>query len=213
IPKEAMPHLFDPFFTTKSKTKGSGLGLSTVYAILERSGGGVRVISEPSMVGSAFHVYLPCTSKEAAPPDTSAEKRQDQGKTEKPRGEETGEEILVMAADAGLRRNITGILENRGYAVLEACDSMSALGQVRKLAKAPFLVILDTTDPDGNAIGLAEKLLAEHENLKVIFLVENIGSTRLPAAMPADRIRMVDNRLEPQRLFEIVREMTMAVPA
>ncbi|MDB5051478.1 MAG: multi-sensor hybrid histidine kinase, partial [Fibrobacteres bacterium] len=42
IPKEAMPHLFDPFFTTKSKTKGSGLGLSTVYAILERSGGGVR---------------------------------------------------------------------------------------------------------------------------------------------------------------------------
>jgi signal transduction histidine kinase len=75
MPAEVLERLFEPFYTTKRSqgehgaaggtggARGTGLGLSTVYGILERNGGGIRVETEAG-AGSSFHVYLP-----AAPPE------------------------------------------------------------------------------------------------------------------------------------------------
>lgn len=58
IPKEVLPHVFEPFFTTKTEGKGLGLGLSTVYGIVERHRGTISVESTPGK-GSRFVIRLP----------------------------------------------------------------------------------------------------------------------------------------------------------
>ena len=60
IDKEDLPHIFDPFYSTKTEGSGLGLGLSTVYGIIDRHKGTITVESEVGK-GTVFSIKLPVT--------------------------------------------------------------------------------------------------------------------------------------------------------
>lgn len=115
-------HIFEPFFTTKEMGKGSGLGLATVYGVVQQSGGHVWVYSEPGR-GSTFKVYLPRVEGEGAGRAASGEERPTI------RGNET---ILVAEDDRQVRDLSVAVLKACGYLVLgveNAHDAEQVCGQ------------------------------------------------------------------------------------
>src|SRR5208337_4235043 len=105
-----MERIFEPFFTTKEVGKGTGLGLASAYGIVKQHNGYITVSSVPSK-GTTFDIYLPRIdppSQQEAPVDR-----------EITRGTET---ILIVEDDRNVRNMLTSILENHGYAAVEAID-------------------------------------------------------------------------------------------
>jgi PAS domain S-box-containing protein len=115
---ETKRRIFEPFFTTKEKGKGTGLGLATVYGIIESHGGFVDVDSEVG-VGTTFHVYLPAQ----AIPEAQAPTGTDLGE-EVPGGSET---LLIVEDEDMLRDLVKNVLTSRGYTVLAAADGIEAV--------------------------------------------------------------------------------------
>lgn len=161
IPPEMLPRLFDPFFTTKEVGKGTGLGLATVYGIVQQHHGFIRVTSQPGQ-GATFEVCLPA--------HTTAEARHDQthGKAAPLGGQET---ILLVEDDPAVRMSVAATLQRRGYEVLEADDGVSAQELWRQHRDRIALLLTDLVMPGGlTGQELAQRLLADKPGLKVIYM-------------------------------------------
>ena len=110
ISPEIQRHIFEPFFTTKERNKGTGLGLATVYGIVQQSGGYIWVTSETDC-GTAFEIDLPAVHE-------AVERLVRVEEPEPPTG---GAETILLAEDDGAVRRFAGIaLRQHGYTVLEA---------------------------------------------------------------------------------------------
>lgn len=116
IPLELQEKLFEPFFTTKERGKGTGLGLATVYGIVQQSGGHIRLESAPGE-GATFRIYLPrCREEVAAAEEPGAAQLQaDRGL------------VLLVEDEAPLRGAIAEQLRRKGFEVLCAADGVDAL--------------------------------------------------------------------------------------
>src|SRR5215831_17639750 len=112
ISAETLPHIFEPFYTTKGSSRGTGLGLSTVYGIVKQSGGHIAVSSELGR-GTTFKVYLPRV--EERPPTGKSF----HGIPSLPHGREV---VLLVEDEGAVRALARHLLEACGYRVLEAGD-------------------------------------------------------------------------------------------
>src|SRR5207237_5324328 len=138
IPDEMQPKIFDPFFTTKEAGKGTGLGLTVAYAIVQEHGGRIRLESHPGR-GASFYVELPVSGAKlpAAPPA--------RGRLPAPAGIVAGGAILVGEDEAQLASAVVEALRDAGYLVQHAADGEEALEKVKA---EPFdLVICDLKMP------------------------------------------------------------------
>ena len=158
---EVRAKVFDPFFTTKEKGKGTGLGLATVYGIVQQAGGYIRLDSELGQ-GSAFRIFFPRID------DQITEVPEDAGTDSRIlRGTET---ILLLEDEVSFRKMTAEFLERAGYTVLVA-ESASDATQVVQLHPSPIhLLLTDVVMPDINGPQLARFLSAIRPGLKVLFM-------------------------------------------
>jgi len=159
IPPEVLPRIFEPFFTTKDAGKGTGLGLATVFGIVQQHRGWVDVTTEVGR-GTAIDVYLP-----SAPPASS---RTSTSTAVRPSG--GTETILVVEDEAAVRRLLRMTLERRGYRVIEVSTGADALKVWGAHQAEVALLLTDVLMPGGvSGHDLSRRLRAQAPGLRVIY--------------------------------------------
>jgi len=160
IPPENLQRIFEPFFTTKDVGKGTGLGLATVFGIVQQHQGWINVDSEVGR-GTTFRIYLPRlaakSGRESKQPALTAV-----------RG---GKETILLVEDEGtLRASMCKALSQLGYHMLEAVSGVEAQKVWKQHHKEIDLLLTDMVMPGGmTGKDLAERLLSEKPKLKVIY--------------------------------------------
>src|SRR5687768_3952943 len=151
---------FEPFFTTKPLGKGTGLGLATVYGIVDQSGGGVSLESGPGL-GTIVRIYLPATTA-IDPPRTPEVQRI---------SKDAGTETVLLVEDNEAVRDLTArALRRRGYTVHEARDGEGALHWMQTGGVRPHLLLTDVVMPGVSGPNLAARLIQLHPNLRVLYM-------------------------------------------
>jgi two-component system, cell cycle sensor histidine kinase and response regulator CckA len=157
---DTLDHIFEPFFTTKTLGKGTGLGLATVYGIVQQNGGHVQVQSLPGE-GATFRVFLPRHCAEVNPVHEPAPQV----------GASVGTETVLLVEDQPeLLRLTARVLGSLGYTVLAAATPMDAIQQVKGHTGPIDLLLTDVIMPGMNGRLLAEVVSTLSPATKVLYM-------------------------------------------
>jgi two-component system, cell cycle sensor histidine kinase and response regulator CckA len=157
---EVRSHLFEPFFTTKEKGRGTGLGLSTVYGIVQQSGGSITVESAPGQ-GAIFRIYFPRVEQEVSEVRAGVER------TGSLPGHET---ILLVEDEPAVRGLVHETLRLQGYTVLVARHGIEALLASAKCVGPIHLLLTDVVMPQMSGPEVAEKIQIARPEIKVLYM-------------------------------------------
>jgi nitrogen-specific signal transduction histidine kinase/CheY-like chemotaxis protein len=160
IPPENLPHIFEPFFTTKEVGRGTGLGLATVFGIVEQHQGWIEVQSQPKQ-GTTFHIFLPHLAKGVTRPVPA------QTPLIGLQGDET---ILLVEDETPVRNLMQALLKRHGYRVHTADSGVQALEVWKQHHDTIDVLVTDMVMPEGiNGRELADRLRTDKPNLKILF--------------------------------------------
>lgn len=159
---EVIARAFDPFFTTKPLGEGTGLGLSMVYGFARQSGGQIRIYSEVGN-GTTMCIYLPRFHAESV-------ERAEQNTADVVNANGMGEVVLVVDDEAAIRNLIVEVLNEAGYATIEADNGADALQILQSNTKIDLL-ITDVGLPGGlNGRQVADAGRGVRPDLKILFI-------------------------------------------
>jgi two-component system NtrC family sensor kinase len=150
--------IFEPFFTTKLGG-GRGLGLATVYGVVEQSGGRIAVHSNPGE-GTTFTLDFPQYLGSEAAIGTAPQLVSGVGT----------ETILLVEDEAAVRASVRRLLEWHGYTVLEARNGAEALKIYESRERDIGLVLTDVLMPEMGGQELVERLRERRPDLRVVFM-------------------------------------------
>jgi CheY-like chemotaxis protein len=157
---ETATHIFEPFFTTKGAGHGTGLGLATVYSIVQQSGGSIEVDTEPGH-GTTFRVRLP---------EVAAVEGSEQDEVAPARASTASETVLLVEDDERVRALVRSILKKGGYRVLEA-EHAEAAAEISSAHQGPIdLLLTDVVMPGRNGRELAEQVVRSRPSIRVLFM-------------------------------------------
>lgn len=158
--RETRERIFDPFFTTKQVGKGTGLGLSISYGIVKQHNGFITVDSLPGK-GTVFCVYLPLTDLG----------KQDLPEARRVASMQGGTETILLAEDDDAIRDLhRTILEEHGYAVIEAIDGREALEKFIGQQSLVDLLMTDVIMPNMDGKSLYEEIRSIRPDVRVLFM-------------------------------------------
>ncbi len=158
ISEEVRANIFEPFFTTKGEGKGTGLGLATVFGIIQGAGGHVTVESEVGR-GATFRVLLP----EATPRNVPA--------LADPRSARRGTETILLVEDENRVRTLCQlVLKSQGYRVLSASSGREALDLLSNLKGSIDLLVTDVVMPGMSGRELASAVQDRYPDVRVLFM-------------------------------------------
>ena len=166
IDAEVRMHIFDPFFTTKGPTKGTGLGLATVYGIVKQAGGYIFVESEKG-AGALFAIFLPRMVERADTPP-HGHMSVALGSAPVPREAGHGARVLLVEDDDSVRAATRRVLELAGFMVMEATSGRDALARFDADPSTIDVVLSDVAMPEMNGRELQRALLDRGSNVPVI---------------------------------------------
>ena len=195
IPEDLQPKIFDPFFTTKEVGKGTGLGLTVAYAIVQEHGGRLRLESRPN-AGASFYVELPISGGKLGP--SGATRTPLDGATEAI----AGASILVVEDEAQLASAVVDALHDAGYIVQHALNGEEALARVK--TEAFDLVICDLKMPRMDGMAFYRMLSAAAPGLakRVIFVTGDVAGTDAETFLEESGCRWL---AKPFRLGDLLR--------
>jgi two-component system cell cycle sensor histidine kinase/response regulator CckA len=148
--EQTRSRVFEPFFTTKAKGRGTGLGLSTVYGVVDQAGGQIAIDSEPGK-GTEVKIMLPMA------PETE------------PEPESRLPTVLIVEDEEALRRLVRRVLEADGKRVLEAADGRAALAILDREGGEIDLLITDVVMPGMSGPELVEHVTERWPDLRIVY--------------------------------------------
>ncbi len=197
IASDVQSKIFDPFFTTKEVGKGTGLGLTVAYAIIQEHGGRIRLESKVSS-GASFYIELPVTGAKLR---AGAARR---GRIEPAVQGVPGASVLVVEDETALANAVTDALRDSGYAVEYAADGGDALEKVR--AHTFDVVICDLKMPrvDGKTFYRTLAATAPDLSKRVIFVTGDVAGTDAETFLKQSGCRWL---AKPFRLGDLLRSV------
>jgi PAS domain S-box-containing protein len=195
--EQTQQHLFEPFFTTKEVGKGTGLGLATVYGIINQSGGQIEVESAPGQ-GAAFRIFLPAVAPPARHGDRAA------GEASVRSGRET---VLLVEDEEGVRSLARLVLQRNGYTVLEAPTGAEALAVSARHTGPIHLLVTDVVMPGMNGRELADTLMSARPDARILFISGYMEDAIVRNGVQSDSIPFLHKPFTPLALARKVREV------
>lgn len=160
IPEEIVNKIFEPFFTTKTTTAGTGLGLATVYSIVQRLGGTIDVSSALGK-GTEFQIRFPLSTRQVSPvPMPAGERRASLG----------SERVAVVEDEPLVRQIVTHSLRQLNYDVLIYESPMDCLQDLLENDRAVELLVTDVMMPEMNGVELHRALKEQRPRLRTLFM-------------------------------------------
>ena len=195
---EVKERLFEPFFTTKPKGSGTGLGLATVYGMVQQSDGWTWVYSEENR-GTAFKIYFPRTDAPLA--ETNHKPKTDL------RGNET---ILVVEDEPGVRHLAIEALQRYGYAVISAASGSEALSLAQEFPDRIDLLLTDVVMPGLNGRELASQLREVRPQMRVLYMCGYTDNAIVHSGTLEPGLVLLQKPFTPESLAERVRDVLTA---
>jgi signal transduction histidine kinase/BarA-like signal transduction histidine kinase len=193
IAPELQPKIFDPFFTTKEVGKGTGLGLTVAYAIVQEHGGRIRLASN-SGAGASFYVELPLSGTPLQRPSVRPQQADFAALA--------GSTVLVVEDEPALAAAVSEALSDAGFVVDRAGDGEEALRRVA--AKSYDLIVCDLKMPRIDGMRFYQRLVTTHPDVarRVIFVTGDVAGTEAERFLQDSGCRWL---AKPFRLGDLLR--------